>query len=46
MLESIQSNRVEETDPYTLMWIREEFYKAYSGRKDSHFWAYADKKLP
>ena len=24
---------IEETDPYTLMWIREEFYKAYSGEK-------------
>lgn len=24
---------VEQTDPYVLMWIREEFYKAYSGEK-------------
>ncbi|WP_033541012.1 metallophosphoesterase family protein [Planococcus sp. CAU13] len=24
---------VEQTDPYTLMWIREEFYEAYSGDK-------------
>jgi serine/threonine protein phosphatase 1 len=24
---------LEETDPYTLMWIREEFYSAYSGQK-------------
>jgi serine/threonine protein phosphatase 1 len=24
---------IEETDPYTLMWIREEFYSAYSGEK-------------
>lgn len=24
---------VEQTDPYTLMWIREEFYETYSGGK-------------
>jgi serine/threonine protein phosphatase 1 len=24
---------LEETDPYTFMWIREEFYSAYSGQK-------------
>ncbi|MBO1909994.1 hypothetical protein J4G37_35065, partial [Microvirga sp. 3-52] len=24
---------LEETDPYTLMWIRKEFHKAYSGDK-------------
>ncbi|WP_172370984.1 metallophosphoesterase family protein [Sporosarcina jiandibaonis] len=24
---------LEETDPYTLMWIREEFYSTYSGQK-------------